>query len=194
MKVFVKFVGPVADTSDMDTEVVGIFWSRADGEGMPLKLGDGGDLDEAPVTWTVVELGGLLDLQTGYFRGQGDALINDSLSMTKEVRNNSVKLLSEKNDCKEDQPLPEAWGVNDQKTPVKPIVEVGEVEDLEVSTSADKTHGAYDHDSEDDDEGHTSGVGKSSYKSKHTGPGSEHPLSIAPSEFFYKLYWCLFCN
>ena len=69
MKVFVKFVGPVTDTSDMDTEVVGIFWSRADGEGMPLKLGDGGDLYEAPVSGTVVELGGLLDLQTGYFGG-----------------------------------------------------------------------------------------------------------------------------
>ena len=69
MKVFVKFVGPVTDTSDMDTEVVGIFWSRADGESVPLELGDGGDLDEAPVTWTVVELGGLLDLQTGYFGG-----------------------------------------------------------------------------------------------------------------------------
>ena len=107
--------------------------------------------------------------------------------MTKEVRNNSVKLFSKENDCKEDKPLPEAGGVDDQKTPVEPIVEVGEVEDLEVSTSADKTHGAYDHDSEDDDEGHTSGVGKSSYKSKHTWPGSEHPLSIAPSEFFLQI-------
>ena len=50
--------------------------------------------------------------------------------MTKEVRNNSVKLFSKENDCKEDQPLPEAWGVNDQKAPVEPIVEVGKVKDL----------------------------------------------------------------
>ena len=63
MEVFVEFIGPVTDTSDMDTEVVWIFRSRADGEGMPLVLGNGGDLDETPISRTVVELGGLLDLQ-----------------------------------------------------------------------------------------------------------------------------------
>ena len=67
MEVFVEFIGPVTHTSDMDAEVVWIFWSGADGEGMPLMLGDGGDLDKTPVSRTVVELAGLLDLQARDF-------------------------------------------------------------------------------------------------------------------------------
>ena len=182
MEVFVKFVGPVADPSDVDTEVVWIFWSGTDGEGMPLRLGDGGDLDEAPVTRTVVELARLLDLQTGHFGWKRNTFINDGFSMSKEIRDDSIELFRNKNDCPEDEPLPEAGSVDDQKTPVEPVVEMGEVEDLEVSASANKAHGADDHDSEDGNEGNTGGIGKPSNKSKYSRAGGKHPFCIAPSK------------
>ena len=104
--------------------------------------------------------------------------------MSKEVRNDSIELFRNKNDRKEDEPLPEAGCVDDQETPVEPIVEVGEVEDLEEAASTNKAHGADDHDSEDDDESDSGGIGETSNKSKYSGSGSEQPFSIGPSGRF----------
>ena len=79
LEVVVDLVGPVSHPSDVDTEVVRVLRGRADGEGMPLVDGDGGDLDEAPVPRAVVELGRLLDPQR---RHPGEGL---STSMSRTV-------------------------------------------------------------------------------------------------------------
>ena len=50
--------------------------------------------------------------------------------MSKQVTDDPIELFRNENDRKKYKPFPEAGGVNDQKTPVEPIVEVGKVKDL----------------------------------------------------------------
>ena len=133
----VHLVGPVAHPSDVDTEVVWVLGGRADGEGMPLVDGDGGDLDEAPVPWAVVELGRLLDPETGDSGGQGDALVNDGVAAAEQEGDDPIELLRDEDDGEEDHPLPEAGRVQDQQPPVQPVVQVREVEHLPCVNQSD---------------------------------------------------------
>ena len=71
--------------------------------------------------------------------------------------------------------------MKDQQAPVKPVAEVGEIEDLEVAASPDEAHGADHHEGQDEDQGHARGVGVASHQPKHPGLGGEHPLSVGPS-------------
>ena len=61
LEVLVEAVGPVAHGSDVDGDHVGVFWSGGDGEGMPLELSDGGDVDVDVVAGLEREVGGTLD-------------------------------------------------------------------------------------------------------------------------------------
>ena len=133
---------------------------------MPLKGGNLGDLDEDPVTRTVVELGRFSDLETSDPAWERNALGNCCCPSAKKSRDCPVGEFNAPDAAKGNEPLPEVRGVEEEQEEVEDIVEVGEVEDEEVSAPPHRGHAAADHDGEDDDESNPSWVCRPTHRAK----------------------------
>ena len=125
---------------------------------MPLKGSNLGDLDEDPVARAVVELGGFSDLETSDPAGKRDSLGNCCCPSAEKGRDCPVGQLNAPDTAKGNEPLPEVWGVEEQEEEVEDIVEVGEVEDEEVSAPPHGGHAAAHHDGQNHDESDSSWV------------------------------------
>lgn len=70
LEVFVQTVRPLANTSDVQPHVVLLLRSAADGERVPLVLGNGGDVDKSVISRMEVEVERSFDDQMGHSGGQ----------------------------------------------------------------------------------------------------------------------------
>ena len=121
----------------MEGEGVGLLGRGGDGEGMPLKLSNGGNVEVDIVAGLEGEVGRPLDDKVDNPGGEDDPGGDVALALVGERVVEAEQLLADKDGKGADNPLPEVDGVEDEEQPEDQVEEVGPVEDLHNTTNQD---------------------------------------------------------
>ena len=113
---------------------------------MPLVRGNGRNLDEDPITSAEVEARRSLDDEVGHLGGENDSCLDCRIPGPDAHHDQSYSHLNQPDQSRHDDPDPVFWGMEDKKGEEGPVEKVGEVEDVEVSSSADERKSADEHD------------------------------------------------
>ena len=137
---------PLPDTADVQSELTVDLGRGADGEGVPLVGGDGRDVDENPIAGAEVEACGSLDDEAGHLGGKDHSCFDCCIPGASAHLDQSDDHLNEPDAPGRDDTFPVRWSMEDEKREESPVEKVGEVEDVEVSSSADERKSADEHD------------------------------------------------
>ncbi len=99
----------------MEGEGVSLLRRRGDGEGVPLELGNGGDVEVDIVAGLEGEVGGPLDDEVHHLGGKDDASGHVALPLVGEGVVEAEQLLHYEDGEGADDPLPEVDGVEDEE-------------------------------------------------------------------------------
>ena len=144
-EVVVNAVGPLADGSDVEPQIVGHFGSGGDGEGVPLGLGDVGNLDVNEVAGGKVEVGRPFDDQVDDSRGQKGSLCDVSVAVGAEAPDDADDHFDAVQGARKGEPEPELGRVEDEDDVKENVQLVEVVKDFEVAGATHERQGSKYH-------------------------------------------------
>ena len=112
LEVFVEPACPVTDNSDVQADGISLLWGRAYGERVPLKGGNGRNIDEDVVPGLEGKMWRPFDDQRHHFWGQDHARRYPRLALIWQTFGNPSDFFDGKNYRRYNEPFPEVWSMD----------------------------------------------------------------------------------
>ena len=117
----------------MKGEGVSLLRGGGDGEGMPLKVGNGGNVEVDIVPGLEVEVGGSLDDEIDNFGWEHNSSHHVTLSFLTPGLADTEEFLKCEHRGGADKPFPKIWSVNNQQNPKDYVEKVSPIKHLKMS-------------------------------------------------------------